>query len=61
MKDEGQGETDEDAGVCGFRDWVDDGCSITQDGLCGKSGPGRKDYTVLNVMHLKYLSDTQGF
>ena len=45
MKGEGKGETDESVEVYGFRDWVDDGRSVKQDGTCGESSPGRKDST----------------
>lgn len=43
MKDEVKGEIEADTEVCVFRDWVDDGCSIYQDGICRKSGPSSKD------------------
>lgn len=43
MRSEGKGEIEEDTEVCGFRDWVDDGCSIKQDGMCGKISSGSKD------------------
>lgn len=37
--------TDQYVEVYGFRDSVDDGRSIKQDGIRGESSPGRKDST----------------
>lgn len=45
MKGDGKTEIEKDTEICGFRDWVDDGCLMNQDGMCRKKSRGRKDNT----------------
>ena len=45
VRGEDKGERDKVAEACGFRDGVDGGGSISQDVICGESGPEGKDST----------------
>lgn len=52
MKGEGKTEIDKDTEICGFRDWVDDGCLMNQDEMCTKKSPVKKE----NTFYLEHVA-----